>query len=92
MNIAHGEFSGDYMIDIDIPYPTLLIIHNSAPFLPSSSAALITDGKVVTTATKTICLVTNGVAICAHISNQEKWTPETFDSVDWEFVAAAMAK
>ena len=61
--------------------------------LSSSSADLIINGRFVTTKIKQqVCITTNGDDICAHIINPETWKPQIFDSINWDYVATAMAK
>ena len=84
---------GDDLSGIGRPEPTFWNARNSAPFLPSSSAAFIIDGQVSTSDIKQqVRLSTIGASLCNHTIKQDKWMSKISDSVDWDSVTTAMSK
>ena len=73
MNIACNELAGNYLSSFGIPDPTYWNSCDSAPFLLSSSTALIIDNQIIPTSIKQqFCLTINGASLCTHIIKRKK--------------------
>jgi hypothetical protein len=89
INVDCDTLAGDFLTNP----PDDLPARTSAPFIPSSLAALYIDNCLVTTDySNRIRLATNGAELRRYIIGKTHWTDYTFDSVDWDAHGSALAQ
>ena len=89
MNCDCDEAAGIHMQNP----PEGLAPRDSAPFLPSSKAALRIDGKLITSnLDRHIRLQREGTKLQRRIMSKEGWTEHTFAKVDWDSHEIAFRK